>query len=171
MNVFYTSTNIYECASHLDDKRLNKMIVETAQLLSTAARHRLGPTVCDHAGIYKATHRNHPWAVWARDNPTNYDRLWNLLTAYLLEYQMRFNKTHATGNISFTLYQMRSQIWPKFEYLSERPEQTEMPKCFHPLVSRSLPICDGYRETLRLKWIFDIRKPTWTKRAKPGFAP
>jgi len=62
MNIFVVSPDTMECAKALDDLRLNKMIIETAQLLSTAMRVQ-GYTGND---IYKSTHVNHPCAVWAR---------------------------------------------------------------------------------------------------------
>ena len=61
MNIFITSFDSKEAASHLDDLRLNKMILETAQLLSSAYRHLFG----DNELLYKDTHFNHPCAIWA----------------------------------------------------------------------------------------------------------
>ena len=63
MNIFITSFNSKEAASHLDDLRLNKMILETAQLLSSAYRNLFG----DDDLLYKDTHFNHPCAIWTRN--------------------------------------------------------------------------------------------------------
>jgi len=71
MNIFITSFNSKEAASHLDDLRLNKMILETAQLLSSAYRHLFD----DNELLYKDTHVNHPCAIWARKGIDNYSWL------------------------------------------------------------------------------------------------
>ena len=67
MNIFVISQNPDECAQALDDLRLNKMILETAQLLSTAIRFH------GYTGnlAYKATHINHPCSIWARTSRGN----------------------------------------------------------------------------------------------------
>ena len=71
MNIFVTSFDSKEAASHLDDLRLNKMILETAQLLSSSFRHLFG----NNDLLYKDTHFNHPCAIWARKNVNNYSWL------------------------------------------------------------------------------------------------
>ena len=71
MNIFITSFDSKEAASHLDDLRLNKMILETAQLLSSAYRHLFG----DGELLYKDTHFNRPCAIWARKGTDNYSWL------------------------------------------------------------------------------------------------
>ena len=71
MNIFITSFNSKEAASHLDDLRLNKMILETSQLLSSAYRYLFG----NDPLLYRDTHLNHPCAIWARKNIDNYSWL------------------------------------------------------------------------------------------------
>ena len=72
MNIFYLHDDPVTCAKMHCDKHVVKMIVEYAQLLSTAHH------VCDgepKIHCYKATHKNHPSAVWARANKHNYNYL------------------------------------------------------------------------------------------------
>lgn len=71
MNIFLTSFDVRIAASHLDDLRLNKMILETAQLLSGAYKYLFG----DHKLLYKQTHINHPCSIWARKNIDTYSWL------------------------------------------------------------------------------------------------
>jgi hypothetical protein len=71
MNIFITSFDSKKAASHLDDLRLNKMILETAQLLSSAYRNLFN----DDELLYKDTHFNHPCTIWARKNVDNYSWL------------------------------------------------------------------------------------------------
>jgi hypothetical protein len=44
--------------------------------------------------MYKATHLNHPSAVWARQSRDNYTALWELLDALCKEYTYRYGKIH-----------------------------------------------------------------------------
>ena len=72
------------------DKHVVKMIVETAQLLSTAHN------VLDNngEGFYKPTHKNHPSAIWCRRTDSNYVWLWCLLVSLCKEYTHRYGKIH-----------------------------------------------------------------------------
>ena len=83
MNIFYLSHNTQECAEMHVDKHVVKMILEYSQLLSTAHRVLDGVEYIDNSSgrkikrwklnwsafedtLYKATHINHPSAVWCR---------------------------------------------------------------------------------------------------------
>ena len=169
MNIFFTSYNPHECAHHLDDKRLNKMIVETAQILSTVGRLKLPSEQCDFMHLYKATHVNHPCVRWAVQSIDNFTFLEKLLLAYLDEYKFRFGKTHACYRLLLAANAASMAIWPSVRAWEIKP-QSEPPHCFHPLVDRTLPVTTGYQQTLRLKWLNDIREPKWTNREKPCFA-
>ena len=83
---------------HLD-KHVVKMILEYGQLLSTAHRTLDGVdnVLADplHDSImYKATHKNHPSAIWARKSKENYIWLSNLLIDLCEEYTYRYEKVH-----------------------------------------------------------------------------
>ena len=69
MNIFYLDRDPHEAARLQCDKHVVKMILETAQLLSTAHNELDGGQIA-----YKTTHKNHPSAVWARKSLDNY--LW-----------------------------------------------------------------------------------------------
>ena len=53
MNIFYLSTNTDECARYHCDKHVVKMILETAQMLSTAHRVLDGDELADEKILYK----------------------------------------------------------------------------------------------------------------------
>ena len=93
MNIFYLDRDPVQCAMMHCDKHVVKMILEYAQLLSTA-HHVID--VEPRIDCYRATHKNHPSAVWARDNRSNYHWLWKLLDNLLVEYNFRYGKTHKT---------------------------------------------------------------------------
>jgi len=92
------------------------MILEYAQLLSTAHRiidgvegirlsesgRRLKTWVLpdDREDIlYKATHVNHPSAIWARASRVNYEYLFELFSALCDEYTYRYGKVHKSRDL------------------------------------------------------------------------
>lgn len=111
MNIFYLSNNVTKCAEQHVDKHCVKMILEYAQLLSTAHRLLDGQEIVglsksgrkakrwelkdsrEHI-LYSATHINHPSAVWARQSKDNYAWLCKLLDALCKEYTYRYGKIH-----------------------------------------------------------------------------
>ncbi len=101
MNIFYLSSNPLECARFHTDRHTTKMILETAQLLSTAHHVLDGHNV--PVGIYKKTHVNHPSAIWARQSTNNYTWLHSLFYSLCLEYTHRYRKIHATSRLIDTL--------------------------------------------------------------------
>lgn len=112
MNIFYLHNDVDVCAHMHVDKHVVKMILEYAQLLSTAHRILDGKLVegvsktgrkakrwvlkndNDERLMYKATHMNHPSAVWCRENSENYMWLAHLLEALCTEYTYRYGKVH-----------------------------------------------------------------------------
>ena len=103
------------------DKHVVKMILESAQLLSTAHRLLDGTQVEGtsktgrkakrwilHDGrqdvLYLATHIHHPSAVWCRQSVENYLWLVEHFFALMHEYTHRYAKKHACfGDLSFML--------------------------------------------------------------------
>lgn len=90
MNIFYLDHDPAICAQMHCDKHVVKMIVEYAQLMSTA--HRL---LDNNERVYKSTHPKHPSALWTRASKENYDWLFQLWTMLLDEYTYRYGKRHA----------------------------------------------------------------------------
>jgi hypothetical protein len=93
MNIFVTNICPIKSAIFLDDKRVIKMILESAQMLSTA----LHTFDVKDKRIYKKTHLNHPCTVWVRKNKSNYMWLLKHFKALSDEYTRRFNKVHKSG--------------------------------------------------------------------------
>src|SRR6478736_197855 len=65
MNIFATSSDPIRSAQALDDLRLNKMIVESCQILS-AALHVTGRGTPD---LYQPAYTRHPVVLWTADDP------------------------------------------------------------------------------------------------------
>lgn len=127
MNIFYLDNDPRVCAEMHNDKHLVKMILEYAQLLSTAHRVLDGtPTISvgktgrkqtryiigdDRNDIlYSATHINHPSAVWARQSDKNYDWLFSLFQALMTEYTYRYGKVHACSKLELQLANIPKNI-------------------------------------------------------------
>jgi hypothetical protein len=111
MNIFYLHNLTPICAQYHNDRHCVKMILEYAQLLSTAHRILDGVQFIDASSgrkikrwyltdptaeylLYKATHINHPSAVWAREREGNYVWLSQLLLDLCKEYTHRYGKIH-----------------------------------------------------------------------------
>lgn len=89
MNIFATDPCPIKCAQFLDDKRVIKMCLETAQILATNIRIHGG------TATYKMTHENHPATVWARETRSNYMWLYEHFKALCNEFEARRDKVHA----------------------------------------------------------------------------
>lgn len=137
MNIFYLDHDPKTCAEMHNDKHVVKMILEYAQLLSTAHRIIDGTLVeglsksgrkakryqlsDDRDGVlYTATHSNHPSAVWARQSQANYFWLFGLFSACLDEYTYRYGKQHSTSRLYNHLYMSPNNI-PTGEFTQPPP--------------------------------------------------
>ena len=96
MNLFATNFCPTSSAADMPDKLCVKMILETAQLLSTAHYEIDGATEVEGTPLYKPTHRNHPCAVWVRATADNYMWAFDHFVALCQEYTRRYGKRHAT---------------------------------------------------------------------------
>jgi len=112
MNIFYLAEDPKVCAQYHCDKHVVKMILEYAQLLSTAHRVLDGKEtkVLSNSGkryvsnwvlddssdavLYKVAHVSHPSNIWTRASGHHYIWLWRLWHNLCLEYTERYNKTH-----------------------------------------------------------------------------
>jgi hypothetical protein len=121
MNIFYLDRDVSKCAEYHNDKHVVKMILEYAQLLSTAHRVIDGEQYLDKTAngrsikrwrmedntletvLYKATHINHPSAIWVRQSNNNYNWLVCLFQSLLAEYTYRYGKIHATDRLVYFL--------------------------------------------------------------------
>ena len=72
------------------DKHVVKMVLETAQMLSTVQRHYGN----DDIRLYKSTHRHHPCTLWAATSRGNYAWLFDHFAALNDEYRHRYGRDH-----------------------------------------------------------------------------
>lgn len=114
MNIFALDEDPNAAAKMHCDKHVVKMIVESAQMLSTAHRYLDGKCVevLSAAGrkkkewhmtdyhydqvLYKVAHVNHPSSIWTRESKQNYIWHYELFLSLCDEYKHRYGKVHAT---------------------------------------------------------------------------
>ena len=95
MNIFMLDSDPALAAKYHCDRHTTKMLVEYAQLMSTA--HRVIDDIPNGVGpFYRATHKNHPSAVWVRESINNYRWLYDLWVFLHREYQSRYGRDHAS---------------------------------------------------------------------------
>lgn len=174
MNIFYVSPDPVQAAQWMVDKHVVKMILESAQLLSTAHRVLDGREVVGKSKtgrnakrwilndardtvLYQATHINHPSAVWARKSVENYNWLAEHLFALGEEYTYRYGKTHKCfGELS---YQLQSPPKNLTNY-----DMTTMPSAMAPEYVVSEDPIVNYRNYYK---IGKARMHSWKNRQPP----
>ena len=82
MNIFALDKCPMQSAQWLDDIRKNKMILESAQMLSTAVRV-LSPDT--DLSVYKVAYLNHPCTIWARQSRDNFKWLLSHMSHLFLQ--------------------------------------------------------------------------------------
>lgn len=159
MNIFFVDNDPNKAAQALCDKHVVKMILESAQMLSTA-QHVLGYGMYSKAeDFYRKAYTNHPCNVWIRECVGNYRWLLNHASALCWEYEFRYGKKHKSGKIiqNACCY----PIFPKDSSFDITPPAQAMPdeyKDSDPVVAyRRYYIEDKMKN-------IDCR---WTKRKEP----
>jgi len=127
MNIFYLHEDPIQNAKWHIDKHIVKMPIEYAQLMSTAHRMLDGEMYIDRTAnnrkikrwrinderesvLYKASHINHPSAVWVRESVENYIQMYKLYMATLAEYTNRYGKIHGSSKASLILQRPPNNI-------------------------------------------------------------
>jgi hypothetical protein len=176
MNIFAIDSDPYQAAEWMVDKHVVKMILESAQLLSTAhrvidgtpytdktktgrnvKRWRLADPQADKV-LYSATHVNHPSAVWCRETSGNYKWLYRHFQGLCTEYTHRYGKYHKCMDMWSHL-----SMYPRYIKLGDlQPFSVAMDKQY--IVSTD-PI-ENYRNYYK---IGKARMHKWTKREMPAW--
>ena len=179
MNIFILDNDPVIAAQMQCDKHVPKMVVESAQMLSTVHRMLDGKMErrLSKSGkvrvqywklnddrenvLYKACHFNHPSTIWTRESIENYMWHYNHFAALCDEYTYRYGKLHATdAKLRKALSQAPNNI-----------PQTGMTK--FKLAMKSNPECifedpiKSYRAFYQTKQ--HRFKMVWSKREVPGW--
>ena len=138
MNIFYLHEDPIQNAKWHIDKHIVKMPIEYAQLMSTAHRLLDGEMYLGKTAIgrnikrwrlhderedilYKASHINHPSAIWVRESIENYFQMYKLYMAVLSEFTNRYGKIHGSSKPSIALIRPPSNI--------PMVKGTQLPQC------------------------------------------
>jgi len=160
MQMFITDPDFRICAEHLDDKRLNKIIIESAQIASTALWINncfLAEKMYSQREIYLPTHEHHPLCQWAAKKG-NMRTVIHYGAVLCDEYIYRFHKIHTTLDIFWNLFM-------SVDFCNTSPEYINC-TTHHKHIEN---VYEAYRKELTLKWDNDKIPPKWTKRNKPYF--
>ena len=178
MNLFVLDNCPIEAAQLQCDKHVVKMIVESAQMLSTVHRmldgvqtrvpSKSGKTMSKawtlpdsrNDVLYRAVHMHHPCTVWTGETNNNYNWHYAHFVALCDEYTYRYGKVHATDKL------LR-------EALKSPPRNIPTgPLTKQPLAMKANPECMNYNDIVGSYRKFyqtkqDRFKMAWTKRPVP----
>ncbi len=153
MQIFVLDKDPKKAARMLCDKHIVKMVVESAQILSTA--HHLTNSKYKDL-LYKKTHEKHPCVLWVTESKENYVWLLEHLDELLKEYTYRYEKKHKTTEIKKVL-----------ENIPSLPNTK--------LTSFAQAIPENYKEKNTIKAYRNYYKKEksnfakWSKRKKPSW--
>ena len=181
MNIFILSECPIEAAQLQCDKHINKMVVESAQMLSTAHRmidghveklpsksgkrlvsHYIHPNSELDNILYKAVHHYHPCTTWTMQTSSNYEWHYQHFVALAQEFTYRYEKQH------------RSYILLK-DVLKNSPKNIPIgPQTDWPLAMKDFPECMFMGEAVRSYRAFyqtkqERFKMVWSKRPVPDW--
>lgn len=171
---------------NLDDKRVGKMAVESAQMLSCALvlnakdsdLHIEKTTVLKKGvekqkniyyyrgqRVYSPAYHNHPATIWARENQGNYS--WLLLHFLHLceEFEVRRGKKHASEDL-------RDVLCAGYDIIPSGDQEdfvncannSSIPGCDFRHVT---PVTEAYKLYLNSRYLGDKRAVLFTNREKP----
>tara|TARA_R110002020_G_scaffold94037_2_gene226664 strand:+ start:2170 stop:2670 length:501 start_codon:yes stop_codon:yes gene_type:complete len=163
MNIFVTDECPKKSAQEQCDKHVVKMILESAQMLSTAWRV-YDDEYSEKHGLYKQAYLNHPCTVWTREAPENYVWLCTHFDQLCKEYSARYLKFHRSEKLKHGLWNIPFPI----KRLKNIPDNPKTFALAMPDEYKTENVYDSYRNYLVnekshfAKWDkIPSRKPTW----------
>lgn len=141
MNIFVTDPDPWECAAFMDDRRANKMLIESVQMIS----HVIG-------GPYKLTHTHHPCTKWVKADLRHAYWLHCHITALAQRYTDKTGKEH----LSYTKY--TEHIDPGF--FDDIAIETDFDELDYVNCTsfKNIPVFEAYRMLLEEKWQKEAKK-------------
>ena len=176
MNIFYLDTDPVKSAELHCDKHVVKMIIEYAQLMSTAHRVLDGDLYEDRTAnnrrikrwrlndsnmenvLYKASHINHPSNIWIRSSDSHYQFVYDMFVALCNEYTHRYGKTHLTEEKLKDILQHLPNNIASADFVDPPQAMPDDVKTHDAI--------DAYKNYYRV-YKKDFAK--WTARETPGF--
>ena len=145
MNIFHLHKDPKICAEYHCDKHVVKMILETAQMLSTAINEHSMGIAQDR--LYKPAYPKHPMTLWVGTNRNNFMYAHNLGKELLNQYTLRYGKVHKSKRIYDNI--------DESEYYEVIPDKkfTRPPLCMPDEYK-----CDDYVQAYRNYYIGDKKR-------------
>ena len=139
MNIFAVNEDPRLAALELPDKLVPKMIVESAQMLSTAHLVLDSDAGADAKLLYKKAYENHPSTIWVQQDAMNYWWLWMHALTLCQEYRWRF-----TDEGGIAMHKTETVI----HALQELPLNIPVKKESNWEILEDLPLCmpDQYKQ-------------------------
>ena len=113
MNIFFLDADPKYAAQMQCDKHVVKMVLETAQMLSTAARAQ------GHDVGYKSAYPKHPMTLWVNQSADNFRWAWLHGMSLAKEYTNRYDKIHKSQEI---LEQLENYATGDEAHITEPPQ-------------------------------------------------
>lgn len=180
MNIFILDQDPVIAAQSQVNRHVVKMIVESAQMLSTTHRvldgtldmrpSKSGKRMVKYYSmadslleltLYKAVHHGHPCTKWTMESEDNYNWHWKHFSALCDEYTYRYDKTHSTDTKLRTVLKTPPR---RIERLGLTPFALAMKQ-----QSQCITDCpvESYRSYYHTK--LDYMPMVWTKRLVPDW--
>jgi len=169
VNIFVLDSDPRRAARYHCDKHVVKMVLESAQLMSTGlwlVDERRAQRLHERGQLYRPTHKRHPCTLWLARSLANYRWLTRLADALVEEYHYRYaERTHASEPVidscrrfAFSRAAERLEPWAahrRTAFAQAMPEQYRGPNAVEAYRSyymgEKAPFC------------------AWTKRRMPGW--
>lgn len=179
MNIFVLDNCPIKSAQLQCDKHVVKMIVESAQMLSTAHRMLDGaeerrPSKSGKTNVkywvlpdarenvlYKAVHMYHPCTVWTCESKANYDWHYKHFVALCDEYTHRYEKIHLTDTLLRDILKLSPKNIPDCPQTEFKLAMGSNPECMFKDVVKS------YRAFYQTKQ--ERFTMLWSKREIPNW--
>ncbi|HHS49857.1 MAG TPA: hypothetical protein ENN07_01945 [candidate division Zixibacteria bacterium] len=123
MNIFVLDEDPRQSAQYHCDRHVIKMILESAQILCTAAIAR------GFDAPYKPTHAKHPCVIWAGESFSNFRWLFVLGLALEAEHKFRWgeDRHHRSGDVIRALAHVEFEDIGRTPFVQAMPEQYRVP--------------------------------------------
>ena len=167
MNIFMTDPSPTTSAIWLDDKRVNKMAVETTQMISTAVRLLCPELTKDDDILFKPAFIMHPCSVFARHSYSNF--LWllehgiDLCREYVYRFPNKGKQHKCLGVLYHAFYLMKT----KPDVLNEGFYDNPFSVTFNCSGFNTGDVYEDYKMCMNHKWLLDKQPPRWSSKSAP----
>lgn len=163
MNIFVTSSDPVKAAYNLDDRRVVKMCLESAQILSTVLWLE-DTEFAQSRDLYKPCYVDHPCTRWAAETDSNYEWLYLHYYALCELYSKVYGKIHASALLYDAFLEGKELIVPGgltsfAKVAGNREFNLDYNWVQNPIAA--------YRYYLSARW--QASDPKWTGRERPLF--